>query len=428
MGSRGRRGRRKRLQLVFDAGIELVELVETLSERPYVMPEAPANDIPQQGYLVVGSRWDGAKSPYYPLFPQDRGWILVARDGETLADHPLHEEHNFGMSKPTLAWQNGTQRLELYVDGMSHTEFMTAYGLQFDVTKNGFITSKRMSRMLRDYRMFEQLPESEVSVEYLDLDKAGEEIWDGAGLISRSMLERLQISPNLSAETQERLREELKHIGRVEFTLVNSAGQHKGHAIVVDDMDVDFRLPRDIKKDARTTNGTAFIGMNAVHSKDDMRLDVQSIMNLHPFISSEQMLGYLEDEGVLFREAVETGKKAEAMARLERATQEDLEAWPLRHFFARGGDANWFPGMVKELLNGHIQRLEVSLERGKLRIPFNGGRYYVMTSDVAEAAGKAAPPSMKEIEPATQKQRKQEICFLAQHLHEQGGFWDRNYG
>jgi hypothetical protein len=49
---------------------------------------------------------------------------------------------------------------------MSHTEFMAAYGLQFDVTKNGFITSKRMSRMLRDYRMFERLPENEVSVEY----------------------------------------------------------------------------------------------------------------------------------------------------------------------------------------------------------------------------------------------------------------------
>lgn len=387
MGGRGRRGYRRQLKLKFDLGIEVVEIVETLTERPYTMPEAPAGDIPQKGYLVVGSRWDGAKSPYYPLFPQDKGWILVARDGETLADNPLHEAHNFGMDKPTLAWQNGTQRMELYVDGMNHTEFMAAYGLQFDVTKNGFITSKRMSRMLRDYRMFERLPENEVSVEYLDLDKAGEEIWDGAGLISRSMLERLQISPNLSAESQERLREELKHIGRVEFTMVNSNGQHKGHCIVVDDMQVDFRLPRDIKKDARTTNGTTFIGVNAVHSKDDMRLDVQSIMNLHPFIDSEQMLGYLEEEGTLFREAVESGKKSEAMARLERATQEDLDAWPLRHFFARGGDAKWFPGMVKELLNGHIERLEVSLERGKLRIPFSGGRYYVMTSDVAHAAG-----------------------------------------
>jgi hypothetical protein len=45
--------------------------------------------------------------------------------------------------------------------------------------------------------------------------------------------------------------------------------------------------------------------------------------------------------------------------------------------------------MVKALLNGHIERLEVSLERGKLRIPFSGGRYYVMTSEVAHSAGLA---------------------------------------
>jgi hypothetical protein len=60
------------------------------------------------------------------------------------------------------------------------------------------------------------------------------------------------------------------------------------------------------------------------------------------------MLGYLHQEGEIFRDAIESGRKAEAMARLERATQEDLQAWPLRDFFARGGDANWFPGMVKE--------------------------------------------------------------------------------
>jgi hypothetical protein len=117
-----------------------------------------------------------------------------------------------------------------------------------------------------------------------------------------------------------------------------------------------------------------------------MRLDVQSIMNLHPFIESQQMLGYLEQEGALMRDAIESGRKAEAMARLERATLDDLEAWHLRDFFARGGDANWFPGMVKSLINGHIQTMELSLERGKLRVPFSGGRYYVMTEAVARSS------------------------------------------
>jgi hypothetical protein len=302
-------------------------------------------------------------------------------------ENAVHELHRFSMEQPTLAWQNGTQRMELYVDGMNHTEFMEGYGLHFSVDKNGFVTSKRMSRTLRDYRIANRLPEEDVQIDYLDLDDRGEEIWDGAGLMSRNMLERMSLSPHLSEDSRQRLREELQHIGRVEFTLVNSAGQHKGHAVVVDELDVDFRLPNDIKTDAKTTDQTTFIGINPVHSRDDMRLDVQSVMNLHPFVDTEQMLGYLEQEGELFREAVESGKKAEAMARLERATQEDLSDWPMRNFFARGGDANWFPGMVKGLINGHIQRIEMSLERGKLRIPIPGGRYYVMTTAVADAIG-----------------------------------------
>jgi hypothetical protein len=43
--------------------------------------------------------------------------------------------------------------------------------------------------------------------------------------------------------------------------------------------------------------------------------------------------------------------------------------------------------MVKSLINGHIQTMELSLERGKLRVPFSGGRYYVMTEAVAHQAG-----------------------------------------
>jgi len=231
------------------------------------------------------------------------------------------------------------------------------------------------------------LSESDLTIDVMDMDKTGEEIWDGAGLVSRDTLLRMKLSPHMTEAAQDRLRDEIAHVGRVEFTIVNGDGQFKGHAIVVDDLGVDFRLPPDIKKDARTTDGTAFVGFNFVHGHDDMRLDVQSIMNLHPFLDAEGMLTHLEQEGALFREAVETGKKAEAMARLERATTEDLEAWPLRSFFARGGEASWFPGMVKELMNGHIQRLEVGLERGKLRVPYSGGRYYVMTQDVATAAG-----------------------------------------
>jgi hypothetical protein len=159
--------------------------------------------------------------------------------------------------------------MELYVDGMTHEDFMQAYGIAIRGHEKWLRHQQAHVAHLRDYRMFGRFDEASVTVDYMDLDADGEEIWDGAGLISRGMLERLMISPHLSDEAQERLRDELKHIQRVEYTMVNSTGQHKAHGIVVDGMDVDFRVPKDIKRDAKTTDGTAFVGVNAVHSKDD---------------------------------------------------------------------------------------------------------------------------------------------------------------
>jgi len=130
-------------------GLAVMGQIEVKTHSPYTLPLQPADDLPYKGYLVVGTRWDGAKTPYYPLFPQDRAWTLVSRDGTSLdnPDHAIHDQHRFGMSQPTLAWQNGTQRMELYVDDLDHTAFLTQYGLDVQVTKNGFVTSKRLSRM-----------------------------------------------------------------------------------------------------------------------------------------------------------------------------------------------------------------------------------------------------------------------------------------
>jgi hypothetical protein len=46
--------------------------------------------------------------------------------------------------------------------------------------------------------MYGRFDEASVTVDYMDLDDDGEEMWDGAGLVSRGMLERLHISPHLT--------------------------------------------------------------------------------------------------------------------------------------------------------------------------------------------------------------------------------------
>ena len=406
MGSRGRRGRHVTRTLEIQEGQLILSQSEiVLTQTPYERPLPPPDSLIYRSYDVVASCWDGERTPFYPLLPQDRAWMLVARDGASLDDpaHALLQDHTFGMSQPTLRWMNGKEVIEVYVDGMTTDNFCQHYGVAIDITKNEFVTCKRLSRLFRDYRMSARLPDSEVRVTYMDLDADGEKQWDGSGLISRAMLEKIQISPHLPEVERDRLRAELRHIQRVEFTMNNAVGQHKGHAIVVDDLPVEFHLPRDIKKDVKLTDGTTFVGINLVHHDERMRLDIQSMMNLHPFFSADEMLKYLDQHEQLFYQAVDSGQKGEAMARLSGATRQDLVDSPLREYAASGGNLKAFPSMVNRLFSGAIESIDHSLERGKLRIPYPGGRYYVMSGAVAQAAGLNIPLKHGQVhlDPAT---------------------------
>jgi hypothetical protein len=253
MGGRGRRAFRKHIQLHPDLTHTVIVTAQT--ERPYEMPLMPDLDLPKAGYLIVASAWDGAKTPFYPLFPQDRAWVLVAREGRTLDEHPVESGHRLGMDEPTLVWQNGTQRIELYVDGMTHEDFTQAMASQFrchekwlrhqqaHVAHTYAITASTGASMKPASAWI--ICPSMMSVRNCGMARA----WSVGACWSACMISS---SPD-TASTRAIARRIGKHIGRVEITLINSAGQHKAHAIVVDDMDVDFRLPNDIKRDAKTT-------------------------------------------------------------------------------------------------------------------------------------------------------------------------------
>jgi hypothetical protein len=188
---------------------------------------------------------------------------------------------------------------------------------------------------------------ADVRIAYMAQSPAEAKVWDGAGLISRRMLRKLALGEAggdaLSPAKRERLEAELRHAQRVEFTVMTAKGQDKGHAIVADDLrddngrPVDFLLPEDTKREVRLDPAlnSAFVGLSFVHGHDDMRLDIQSLINLHPFFPEEQLLAWLKDEGELFTQAVETGQVAETMGRIDRhTTLADLQAgrcaniWP----------------------------------------------------------------------------------------------------
>ena len=339
----------------------------------------------------------------YPFLEQTkRAWhILTHRVGEVVEPHPVHTFGKSGESRPpTLRWVNGDQVSDLYVDGLTTEQFLEASGLKLDMHKGGFVLSKRMSRLMRPHFVSGFFKPDDVNIAYMTQSQEEAKVWDGAGLISRQMLRKLVLSEGLSPAKRERLETELRYAKRVEFTVMTAKGQDKGHAIVTDNLRddagnlVDFLLPQDTKKEVRldpsTGSGQAgqtFVGLSFVHGHNDMRLDIQSLINLHPFFQEEQLLDWLKDEGELFTQAVETGQVAEAMGRIDRhTTLEEVQAWPLREYFASGGHPMWFRSHVKSLMNQHLKRLNHST-LSKMRLPIPGGRHYVMPTAVGQRAG-----------------------------------------
>lgn len=330
----------------------------------------------------------GATFPF--LEQTQRAWRILTRPvGEMAEPHPAH---TFRLDTPTLRWVNGSQVSDLYVDGMTTEQFLEATGLKLDMHKGGFVLSKRISRVMRPHFVSNFFDPDDVRVAYMEQTKEEAKVWDGAGLISRRMLRKMMLFDELTPAKRERLETELRHAERVEFTVMTPKGQDKGHAIVADDLrdengrPVDFLLPQDTKKEVRLDNGRTFVGLSFVHGHNDMRLDIQSLINLHPFFQEDQLLDWLKDEGDLFVQAVETGQVAEAMGKIDRhTTLEEVQAWPLREYFASGGHPMWFRSHVRALMNQHLKRLNHSTLE-KMRLPIPGGRHYVMPAAVGQRA------------------------------------------
>jgi hypothetical protein len=340
----------------------------------------------------VTSYDDSRGGAVFPFLEQTkRAWRILTRSVDSLSEP--HPAHTFGLSSPTLRWVNGSQVNDLYVDGMTSEQFLAATGLELDLGKGGFVLSKRLSRLMRPHYVSSFFDPDEVAVSYMEQSPDAAKVWDGAGLISRRMLRRMTLPEGLDPTRRERLEAELRHARRVEFTIMTPRGQDKGHAIVADDLrdengrPIDFLLPQDTKREIRLNSGQTFVGLSAIHGHNDMRLDIQSLINLHPFFREEQLLGWLREEGELLVQSVESGSVAEVMGRIDRhATLDDVQRWPLREYLASGGHPMWFRSHVKSLMNQHLRRLNhATLE--KLRLPIPGGRHYVMPAAVGRRAG-----------------------------------------
>lgn len=337
--------------------------------------------------------WLNSKSPLaggsYPFLARlGFAWALQSR--------PLEEAGKNPKELPCLRWVNEQRLNDLYIQGMDTERFLKACGLELSMKQGGFVLSKRLSRIFRPYWIYGFFPRESISVRYLEQDEAGMKRWDGAGRISRRLLLRLiaELPPELPIHKRRQMEHELRHARRIEFTVMGLAdwsaasygGQDKGHAAVIENLDVDLELPRDTKGQVCLRDGTVFIGLYPVHAADEMRLDIQSLINLHPFFRQEDLLAWLHEEGQLFLQAVFTGDVASAMLRLRSGESlEELQRWHLREYFVSGGHPMWFGSILKAFINQHLKRIShQALE--ELRLPIPGMRYYLMLDEIGYRA------------------------------------------
>ena len=324
----------------------------------------------------------------YPFLEQtQKAWQLVTHPVDAQIDYSEVYKSDI---RPTLRWITNDKIHDLFVDGMSTQQFLDSAELKLNMHKGGFVLSKRLSRIMRPHKVSGFFAKEDISVAYMEQSADEAKAWDGAALISRRMVNKLLA--DMPTEQRAKIEHEMQHTHRFEFTLISERGQDKGHSLACENLRdvngnaVDFLLPKDTKHEVSSTGDSIFIGLAPVHGHDHMRLDIQSLINLHPFFSEDQLLSWLKDEGKQFIQSIEDGSVADVMSKIDRhATLEEVENWPLRAYLASGGHPMWFSSHVRGLVNQHLKRLNhQTLE--KLRLPIPGMRQYVLPAAIGRKA------------------------------------------
>lgn len=318
--------------------------------------------------------------PYLKRFPK---WRITSHHGLDIEAILAEEEISLRIVKGHVN--------DYFVPGFDTTQFLTEIGLEANLNKGPFVTSKRLSRLLREYREGMYGFYDDVRIVY-DAKLNGK-TWDGAGLISRQFLKRL--ARNHRDKTSRHYRHtkyELATIGRVEYTVQSRKGQDKGHAIVIDTDDWDLYLPEDTKDQVVSLTDDIFVGINPVHSKDSMNLDVQSHINLYPFFQIHDLKHWLRAEAELFLQAIENGDVEAMLSRAESVN--DFKGWWLKEYCASGGETMWFAGVIRSMGGQHANKINKT-NHDKFKLPVPGGRYYVMVDEVGQKAG------IKPVQPGT---------------------------
>ena len=231
---------------------------------------------------------------------------------------------------PTLMWVGDGKVNRLFIPGMSAEDFWQVTGLRPSMEKGGFTLSKRLKRVLSPERFCAFMLKESVSIQHDE--SLNRELWDGCGQVSVQFVEKFIRRLNLTQRDEN----ELLKSNRFEITLMHEGGQEKGHVVVTDGLEADFRFPQEsFKTQLRLEGDHVFVALNPIHKHDSMLLDIQSLINLHPFFSNAQLLAWHREWLQTFAVGICEGKQTTAMlqrlAHIE--SEEELDIYKL--FYVR---------------------------------------------------------------------------------------------
>ncbi len=255
----------------------------------------------------------------------------------------------------TLRYVKDNVAVDIQIDGMTTTQFLSQRCLRLSTEKGLFTLSKRLSRLMRPFRYFAFFPVETVGI-VVDERQAEDTAWDGMSWISADFVKRIAHTGQWQAQHASdplHQRRELLAASRLEITLMTAMGQIKGHAIVVKGLPAGVDIVtnnQNIKRELSQHDGETFVGLDVVHGKNSAEIDKQSLINLTPFMDTDWLLNNLREE------------THDLLIDLDGYVPQFVEnarpsVSPLPQFLNAGGDPRHYAGLRRMQYRGRLEQL-----------------------------------------------------------------------
>lgn len=248
---------------------------------------------------------------------------------------------------------------------ISFSDFTSKFGITIN-SSNLFKTGKYLSRVFRPVRYAGHFKNIKVHINQNPKHKG--KVTDGISLISLSLAKVLGWEKAMSGMS-------------AQFTLFFEQGLVKGNCIISDKIkhDVVIYGTENIKTEISLGNGIQYISLEPLKLSKNLRMDIQSLLNLWNIFGSEQYLEWAYTGIESFKQDLVSGNLNKWLDDFDDIDAEEYEneTWTLRQAIRHKIDYTRFPGLVRQawtMFRSGMRQFALS-GRGepKFRIPVPGG-------------------------------------------------------